>query len=56
MNIKKLKQNWDALGEEDPYWAVLTEPSKINKKWKKEAFYLSGQQELSQLFSNTIYD
>jgi hypothetical protein len=30
MKIDKLKKNWDALGEEDAYWAVLSDPSKIN--------------------------
>lgn len=33
MHIDDLKRNWDALGRNDPFWAVLTSPDKKGGKW-----------------------
>ena len=49
MHIEKLKKNWEALGDEDAYWAVLSEPSKINNKWDLSEFYQTGLQRIQQL-------
>ncbi len=50
MNIDQLRHHWNKLGEEDAYWAVLTEPSKINNKWDVQHFYQTGRNELHQIF------
>jgi len=44
MKLKDLKENWEALGEEDPYWAVLSDPTKINNKWDLDVFYRTGEE------------
>ena len=41
MKLDKLKSNWEDLGECDPFWAVLTDPSKINNKWDVDDFFES---------------
>jgi len=51
MNLEKLKNNWEKLGESDPFWAVLTYPSKINNKWDPEEFYETGR-----LWVNGMFD
>jgi len=50
MDLKQLKQNWEDLGESDPYWAVLTRPDKINNRWNKAEFYQSGKSWVKRLF------
>ncbi len=49
MHIDKLKENWDALGEDDAYWAVLSDPSKINNGWELTEFYKTGIQTIRAL-------
>ena len=51
MNLEKLKENWEELGESDAYWAVLTEPSKINSKWDIDKFYESGRNWVNAIFT-----
>jgi len=64
MNLEKLKKNWEELGESDPFWAVLTHPSKINNQWDAEEFYETGRLwvdgmfdllKLEQLLNNKSY-
>ena len=50
MNLEKLKDNWEELGKKDAYWAVLTNPSKINNKWDLEEFYESGRNWVNAIF------
>ena len=50
MKLVNLKNNWEGLGENDPFWAVLTEPSKINNKWDINEFFESGQSWINHLF------
>ena len=43
MNFTDLEKNWNGLGENDPYWAVLTDPNKQNNQWSSEEFYETGR-------------
>jgi len=49
MSLKKLRKNWEQFGKQDPYWAILTNPSKRGNKWDIEAFYQTGQKEIGWL-------
>lgn len=42
MEFKQLKNNWEELGKSDPYWAVLSDPAKINNQWDLKQFYQTG--------------
>jgi 2-polyprenyl-3-methyl-5-hydroxy-6-metoxy-1,4-benzoquinol methylase len=44
---------WKSLGISKPYWSVLTNPGYLNEniEQNKEAFYQSGQAELTNLFA-----
>ena len=48
MNLEKLKKNWEALGKEDPMWAVLTNPTKVNNKWEPAEFFATGVTHVDQ--------
>ncbi len=47
MNISDLKKNWDAFGEQDPLWAILTDPSKRDGKWDPVEFFATGEREIA---------
>jgi ubiquinone/menaquinone biosynthesis C-methylase UbiE len=44
MRLSELEKNWEELGKHDPYWAILTDNTKKNNKWKIDEFYETGQQ------------
>ena len=41
------RQQWEALGRVDPYWAVISEPDKKGGRWDPEAFFESGRHEIA---------
>jgi 2-polyprenyl-3-methyl-5-hydroxy-6-metoxy-1,4-benzoquinol methylase len=49
MNIQKIHKNWTELGEGDPLWVVLTDPTKRGNKWDVDEFLDTGRQEIAQL-------
>ncbi len=46
MNLAELQRNWDRFGNEDPLWAILTDPSKKGNKWDIDDFFKSGVEEI----------
>ncbi len=40
------RQQWEALGRVDPYWAVISEPGKKGGRWDPEDFFASGANEI----------
>jgi ubiquinone/menaquinone biosynthesis C-methylase UbiE len=49
MNLDDLKRNWEAFGERDPLWAILTDPSKKNNQWDVKEFFATGEAEVDCL-------
>lgn len=47
--LQKLKENWELLGEQDPMWAILSDPSKKDGKWDPVAFFQSGVEDIRLL-------
>ena len=35
MDIKNLQKEWNAFGEKDPLWSILTEENKKNMAWQR---------------------
>jgi len=56
MKLEKLKDNWETLGQNDAYWAVLTNPSKINNKWDLSEFYQTGRNWVNAQFEKFDLD
>ncbi|MGO8864809.1 MAG: methyltransferase domain-containing protein [Acidimicrobiales bacterium] len=42
MDLDDLRCNWDALGEQDPLWAILSDPDKSGGRWDLEEFLRLG--------------
>ena len=44
-----VRENWDRFGREDPFWAVLTDPSRKGGRWEPEEFFATGRAEVAAL-------
>jgi ubiquinone/menaquinone biosynthesis C-methylase UbiE len=49
------RQQWEALGAGDPYWAVLAAPRKKDDGWDKEEFFHTGTDEVNGLLQRLSY-
>ena len=51
-NLAELKETWETFGQEDPLWAVLTDPSKRGGRWDVDEFFATGEREVEALWSD----
>ncbi len=51
MHLGALKRNWDALGTEDPLFAILTQPGKANGGWNVDEFFATGVGQMETFLS-----
>jgi SAM-dependent methyltransferase len=49
VTLDRLEQNWQALGEQDPLWAILSAPEKRGGGWELEEFLASGTSEITDV-------
>lgn len=42
----RIRKQWEELGTNDPYWAVLTHPGKKGGRWDKAQFFQTGVDEI----------
>lgn len=45
----KYHNQWEKLGKNDPYWAVLTVPSKKGNKWDRTEFFNTGEKAIEKV-------
>ena len=50
MNLEEINKNWTLLGEQDPMWAILSDPEKRGNRWQRDEFFETGKQWIKQLF------
>lgn len=53
MELESHRRNWEDLSELDPYWAILSDPSKRFGGWDLGDFFESGRAEVDGLMSRT---
>ena len=51
MELQRLQQHWNAFGEQDPLWAILSDPAKRGRGWDDdlEEFFASGRAEVDDV-------
>ena len=49
----QIQRQWETLGNQDPYWAVLSDHSKMGGKWSKEEFFATGEIEIDAALRKT---
>lgn len=47
MNLSRHKEDWERLAEVDPLWAVLTVPGRKGGRWDEDAFFATGEAEVT---------
>ena len=47
----KQRQDWEALGRLDPYWAILSYPDRRFGRWNRHEFFLTGQREVERVMA-----
>jgi SAM-dependent methyltransferase len=50
-SLTRARDTWNNLGEIDPMWAILTQPSKFGLRWTEHEFFASGQHEVDTLMA-----
>lgn len=48
--LDKLQKVWQALAQDDPMWAILSDPEKRGRKWNRDEFFETGTREIRALF------
>ncbi|HVT95826.1 MAG TPA: class I SAM-dependent methyltransferase [Bryobacteraceae bacterium] len=51
MSLRALRRQWTMLGEQDPYWAIITAAGKDNNRWDVEEFFSTGVAEIDAAIS-----
>ena len=51
MALDRHRRDWEELGEQDPLWAVLTDPRKRGGRWDVDEFFATGEQELEAVLA-----
>lgn len=51
MMKNRIRQQWEALGSGDPYWAVFSNPGKQHGGWIKEEFFRTGADEIDDMLA-----
>ena len=49
MDLGELQRHWQAFGERDPLWAILTDPARKGGRWTPEEFFATGVAEIDAL-------
>jgi SAM-dependent methyltransferase len=47
MDLELLKENWEAFGDQDPLWAILTVPDRRGGRWDLDEFLQTGETEIA---------
>jgi len=47
--LDRHRRDWDELGKLDPFWAVLSDPSRRFGRWEVQEFFKTGEVEIQQL-------
>lgn len=51
--VTRVRDEWEALAQLDPMWAILTSPAKAGQAWQRDEFFESGRVEIADLV-NTL--
>ena len=50
MSLEKIQSVYEALGRDDPLWAILTDDRFRGNKWDPREFFRTGQTEIEEVF------
>lgn len=50
--LQDLEERWNQAGKTDPFWAVLSWPSKRGNRWMSDEFFETGVQEIADVMAH----
>ena len=48
-SLERVRRDWNRYAEEDPLWAILTDPRKKERGWDAAEFFETGRREIDEL-------
>jgi SAM-dependent methyltransferase len=51
MELSHLQRVWDQLGDEDPYWAVLSNARFKDGRWDRQEFFAVGDEHIAEILA-----
>jgi SAM-dependent methyltransferase len=51
VDIAQVQSTWNAFGETDPMWAVLTESDKKGNRWAPDEFFATGRRDVGKVLA-----
>ncbi|MCA8955463.1 MAG: class I SAM-dependent methyltransferase [Planctomycetes bacterium] len=51
MALRQLRRTWEALGRDDPLWAILTHEGKRGGRWQLDPFFRTGREEVDAVLA-----
>ena len=51
MDLDELQRHWDAFGQRDPLWAILTDPARKGGRWDTAEFFATGVAQVDALLA-----
>jgi ubiquinone/menaquinone biosynthesis C-methylase UbiE len=52
MNLKTIKNDWEALADRDALWSILTDSSRANGRWDPAEFMATGESEIQTVMDH----
>ncbi len=51
MRLERHRQDWEELAEQDPLWAILSDPAKAHGAWDIDEFFATGREEIDRVMA-----
>jgi SAM-dependent methyltransferase len=49
MKLDSLQKHWETFAQQDPMWAILTDPTKQDRAWNEAEFYATGVYQIAEM-------
>jgi len=50
-DLTELARNWEEFAQQDPLWAVCSDPNRKGRRWDPDAFFSTGRQEIATVLA-----
>ena len=51
-DIRQLQRTWEHLAQEDPFWAICTDPAQKRGSWDRNKFFATGERKIETVLQH----
>src|SRR6266404_436869 len=51
-NLRSLERTWESLAQDDPMWAICTDPARRGRRWEPSEFFATGETEIETVMKH----